>query len=96
MTNGMNQCGCIYTTQGFEFDFVGVIFGDDLVYDQDRKEWIASKENSKDPYVKRANEDEFLKFVKNTYRVLLTRGMLGCYVYFIYKNTEQYFRSRIE
>jgi DUF2075 family protein len=30
--NGINQVGCVYTAQGFEFDYVGVIFGKDLVY----------------------------------------------------------------
>jgi DUF2075 family protein len=34
--------------------------------------------------------------VKNTYRVLLTRGMLGCYVCFLDKGTERFVRSRIE
>ena len=31
--NGINQVGCVYTAQGFEFDYVGVIFGKDLVFD---------------------------------------------------------------
>ncbi|MBZ5689784.1 MAG: DUF2075 domain-containing protein [Acidobacteriia bacterium] len=26
---GINQVGCIYTAQGFEFDYEGVIFGND-------------------------------------------------------------------
>ena len=34
--------------------------------------------------------------VQNTYRVLLTRGMKGCYVTFMDKNTEHFFRSRME
>ena len=33
--NGINQVGCVYTAQGFEFDYVGVIFGKDLVYNKD-------------------------------------------------------------
>ena len=40
--------------------------------------------------------DQFLDLVKNTYRVLLTRGMKGCFVHFLDKETEQFFRSRIE
>lgn len=27
---GIEQVGCVYTAQGFEFDYVGVIFGPDL------------------------------------------------------------------
>lgn len=32
---GINQVGCIYSAQGFEFDYVGVIFGPDITYDKD-------------------------------------------------------------
>ena len=93
--NGINQIGCIYTAQGFEFDYVGVIFGNDLVYDPDKKEWKGQPENSEDGIVRRSR-DLFLANVKNTYRVLLSRGMKGCYVYFVDKETEKFFRSRIK
>ena len=52
-------------------------------------------EFSKDNIVKRSKE-QFIELVKNTYRVLLSRGMRGCYVYFMDKETENFFRSRIE
>jgi len=93
--NGINQVGCIYTAQGFEFDYVGVIFGNDLVYDMDQASWTANKNRSYDHMVKRS-KDAFLDLVRNTYRVLLSRGLKGCYVYFIDKDTERFFRSRME
>jgi|APSaa5957512535_1039671.scaffolds.fasta_scaffold11606_7 uncharacterized protein len=93
--NGINQIGCIYTAQGFEFDYVGVIFGLDLRYDLDSQQWVGFKENSFDHVVKRSGE-QFVDLVKNTYRVLLSRGMKGCYVHFMDKNTERFFRSRME
>lgn len=92
--NGIHQVGCIYTAQGFEFDYVGVIFGRDLTYDLDRQAWIGHPEASHDKVVKRA-KDDFVVLVKNTYRVLLSRGLKGCYVYFEDKATERFFRSRI-
>jgi DUF2075 family protein len=91
--NGVNQCGCIYTVQGFEFDYIGVIFGNDLIYDRKRKAWVAKRENSYDPNFKGI---DFMQYAKSVYRVLLTRGMKGCYVYFVDKETERYFKSRIE
>jgi len=93
--NGVNQIGCIYTAQGFEFDYVGVIFGDDLTYDLDEQSWIGHPENSGDPVVRRS-KDQFIDLIKNTYRVLLSRGLKGCYVYFMDKDTERFFKSRIE
>lgn len=93
--NGINQIGCIYTAQGFEFDYVGVIFGEDLVYNFDEQKWQGNKENSSDNVVRRSKEN-FVDLIKNTYRVLLSRGMKGCYVYFMNKDTERFFKSRIE
>ncbi len=93
--NGVNQIGSIYTIQGFEFDYVGVIIGPDLVYNFDNQTWIALREKSADGVVKRSGE-KLEELLKNTYRVLLTRGMKGCYVYFVDKETEKFFKSRIE
>ncbi|MBI5872023.1 DUF2075 domain-containing protein [archaeon] len=93
--NGVNQCGSIYTIQGFEFDYVGVIIGKDLRYNFDNQEWEGHPESSADAMVKRAKAD-FVKYVKNVYRVLFSRGMKGCYVYFMDKDTERFFKSRIE
>jgi len=93
--NGVNQIGSIYTIQGFEFDYVGVIIGPDLVYNFDNQTWIAFREKSADSVVKRSGE-KLVDLLKNTYRVLLTRGMKGCYVYFVDKETEKFFKSRIE
>jgi DUF2075 family protein len=92
---GLNQIGCVYTAQGFEFDYVGVIFGTDLVYVPETGAWIGDQSKSFDSVVKRSGS-RFIQMVKNTYRVLLTRGMKGCYVTFLDKNTEHFFRSRME
>lgn len=91
---GINQIGCIYTAQVFEFDYVGVIFGNDLKFNMDNSTWEGHPEKSFDTQVKSSNN--FLQLVKNTYRVLLTRGMKGCYVYFMDKETEYFFKSRME
>jgi uncharacterized protein len=93
--NGIEQIGCVYTAQGFEFDYAGVIFGKDLTYDFDRQQWIGNPAASADGTVKRA-KGNFTELVKNTYRVLLSRGMKGCYIYFMDKDTERFFKSRIE
>jgi len=93
--NGINQIGCIYTAQGFEFDYVGVIIGNDLTYDFETQSWKGIPENSADTVVKRS-KDQFLQLTKNTYRVLLSRGMKGCYVYFLDKEAEKFFKTRLE
>lgn len=37
-----------------------------------------------------------MSLVKQTYRVLLTRGLKGCYVYFMDRPTRDFFKSRVE
>lgn len=93
--NGIHQIGCVYTAQGFEFDYVGVIIGLDMVYDFDAQSFKGRPGFSHDSVVKKA-KDQFLEMVKNTYRVLLTRGLKGCYVYLMDKDTERFIKSRIE
>jgi uncharacterized protein len=93
-SGGLDQVGCIYTAQGFEFDYVGVIWGRDLRYEPGTG-WVGDRAVSNDAPVKRAKE-RFLALVKNTYRVLLSRGMKGCFVYFEDPETEKFIRSRTE
>ena len=95
---GIDQVGCIYTAQGFEFDYVGVIFGRDLVY-RPRVGWIGRPEYSHDSVVKRAAKEDlkaFTRLVKQTYRVLMTRGLKGAYFYFEDEPTRDFIMSRIE
>ncbi len=91
---GIHQVGCIYTAQGFEFEYVGVIVGPDLVY-REGQGWVGVPEASYDRPVRTAG-DEFAELAKNAYRVLLTRGMKGCAVYFTDQETRDYWRSRVQ
>jgi DUF2075 family protein len=102
--NSVAQAGCIHTCQGLEFEFVGVIIGDDLIY---RDGSVVTD------YSKRAKTDQSLKginkmkkdnpakanqiadeIIRNTYRTLMTRGQKGCYVYCTDKQLENYIIER--
>jgi uncharacterized protein len=76
---GFGQVGCVYTAQGFEYDWSGVILGNDLVWRDDR--WVAQPGKSFDSQVKKASLPDFDRAVRNTYKVLLTRGMLGSVIF---------------
>ena len=71
-----------------------MIFGTDLRWDPAAESWVADPGSSNDSMVKRAKVDEFLELVKRTYRVLLTRGMKGCYVFFEDRQTKEMWQSR--
>jgi DUF2075 family protein len=79
---GFDQVGCVYTAQGFEYDWSGVIIGPDLVWRGDG--FVSRREHNKDPDFKnrtRVPDEEFDRLVRNVYKVLLTRGMIGTVIY---------------
>lgn len=82
--DSMNEVGCIHTVQGMEFDYVGVLIGRDLRY-ADGKVITDKNAISKDDKSSgiRTCKDEILadRLIRNTYKVLLSRGQKGCFVY---------------
>ncbi|MFF2203933.1 DNA/RNA helicase domain-containing protein [Streptomyces sp. NPDC058145] len=91
---GFGQVGCVYTAQGFEYDWSGVIIGPDLVWRGDR--WITDRTQSKDPVFKRSTSDADVdRLIRNTYKVLLTRGMIGTIVYSTDPETREKLRELV-
>lgn len=101
--NSVNEVGCIHTCQGLEVDYIGVIIGEDFIVrdgivitDATKR---ASSDNSIKGYKKLMKEDPVNTkkmldlIIKNTYRTLLTRGLKGCYVYFVDQETGDYFKN---
>lgn len=85
----VQEVGSIHTVQGYDLNYVGVIIGRDLRYDPaterivfDRSEYHDKKGRENNP--KRGlfyTDDDLLQYVRNIYTVLLTRGILGTYIY---------------
>ncbi|WP_160725007.1 DUF2075 domain-containing protein [Bacillus sp. USDA818B3_A] len=90
-----NQIGCIHTVQGLEMDYVGVIIGNDLGFDDETQKIIVRREEFKDKGArpakpKKGQVDPLDELVRNTYKTLMTRGMKGCYVYCCDKGLSEY------
>ena len=104
--SSVNEAGCIHTTQGLEFDYVGVIIGDDLRYEDGHIVTDFTKRAKTDSSIKgiiemcKVNRDDALKLadeiIKNTYRTLMTRGMKGCYIYCTDPGLQEYIRGRLK
>lgn len=90
---GFDQIGCVYTAQGFEYDYGAVIFGPDLVWRGDG--WVARPEYSHDRQVKKADHSSFDRAIRNTYKVLLTRGMRGMRIYSTDAETQTMLRELV-
>lgn len=104
--DSIDQCGCIHTCQGLEFDYVGVIIGDDLRMENGCLITDATKRAKTDKslkgLVKMAKEDPEKadqiadEIIRNTYRTLMTRGMKGCYIYCTDQALADYIRNKIQ
>lgn len=91
---GFGQVGCVYTAQGFEYDWSGVIMGPDLVWRTDQ--WVVNRNASKDPIFTKATPGaEVHRLIRNTYKVLLTRGMVGTMIYSTDPETREKLRSLV-
>lgn len=103
--NSVNEIGCIHTAQGLEFDYVGVIIGNDLRYENDKVVTDVTERAKTDQSIKgiyKMFQQDFEKaekiadeIIKNTYRTLMTRGQKGCYIYCIDKNLAEYLKRRL-
>ncbi|WP_051451634.1 DNA/RNA helicase domain-containing protein [Actinospica robiniae] len=92
---GFEQLGCVYTAQGLEYDWAGVIVGDDLVWRDGA--WQAVREASRDRKLKSKSKssEDFATSVRNAYTVLLTRAMCGTVVYSTDPPTQDMLRQLI-
>ena len=106
MVSRLQEVGCIHTAQGLEFDYVGVIIGDDMRFENGHVVTDFSKRAKTDQSLKgikklykespeeaRNRADEI---IKNTYRTLMTRGMKGCYIYCTDQEMSEYLKKRLE
>jgi DUF2075 family protein len=98
---GFGQIGCIYTAHGLEYEWAGVIFGPDLVWRGAANEgaggWVAQRKESRDSKVrnKPTSDAEFDEFIRNAYRVLLTRGLAGSVIYSTDSETREFLREHV-
>lgn len=93
---GIKQVGCIYTAQGFEFDYAGVIIGPDLIYNTESHKIETVKSATRDPMLRNAPTEATMTYddyVRNIYRVLMSRGMKGCFLYICDDNLRNYMKQ---
>jgi hypothetical protein len=93
---GFGQVGCVYTAQGFEYDWNGVILGPDLVWRDGG--WVLAREANKDPDLRsrsKVTDHEFGRLIRNVYKVLLTRGMIGTVLYSVDSETNAMLRHLV-
>ena len=83
----IGEVGSIYTIQGFDLNYVGVILGPSVSYDEDKDELKIITKNYKDTEAFRGKDEfddpEYIKekIILNSINVLLKRGIKGLYIF---------------
>lgn len=91
LNSSAEEIGCVHTTQGFDLNRVGVIFGPEIDYDPISVKIVIDRKKFYDTKVKSGVDDDSLrKFIINSYKVMMTRGIHGCYMYACNKNMQEY------
>lgn len=88
-TGSLDEVGSVHTVQGYDLNYAGVIIGPDLRYDVEQQRFTVDRASYFDAKGKENNprlgivytDDDLLRFITNIYGVLLTRGILGTYLY---------------
>ena len=93
----INEVGCIHTTQGYDLNYTGIIFGKEISYDKDKNEIIIKKENYFDKNGKQSIKapEELKSFIVNIYKTIMLRGIKGTYVYVCDPELKAYFEKHI-
>lgn len=95
--NSIEEVGCIHTTQGYDLNYSGIIFGNEISYDPVNKEIIIKEENYFDRNGKQSIKapEELKAFIVNIYKTIMLRGIKGTYVYVCDPHLKKYFESFI-
>ncbi|WP_052503365.1 DNA/RNA helicase domain-containing protein [Lacinutrix sp. Hel_I_90] len=95
--NAIDEVGCIHTTQGYDLNYSGIIFGEEISYSKERNEIIIIEENYYDANGKQSirKPSELKDFIINIYKTILLRGIKGTYVYACDKDLRDYLSTYI-
>jgi DUF2075 family protein/predicted GIY-YIG superfamily endonuclease len=79
----INEVGCIHTTQGYDLNYSGIIFGNEISFNPETKEIIVNEEKYFDKNGKQSIKDpkELKSFILNIYKTIMLRGIKGTYIY---------------
>lgn len=80
--NAVNEIGCIHTSQGYDLNYVGIIFGREIEWNESQNQFDINLDLYFDKKVKDATpKDKVEEYIINAYKVMMTRGIKGCYMY---------------
>ena len=95
--NSIDEVGCIHTTQGYDLNYAGIIFGNEISYSPVDKKIIIKEENYFDKNGKQSvkSQEQLKAFIVNIYKTIMLRAIKGTYVYVCDPDLKEYFDTLI-
>jgi uncharacterized protein len=92
-----NEVGCIHTTQGYDLNYSGIIFGEEICFDEATNQIVINKDKYFDKNGKQSINDpqELKQYILNIYQTIMLRGIKGTYVYACDPGLRKYFSKHI-
>ena len=95
--NAFNEVGCIHTTQGYDLNYTGIIFGEEIKYNPSTNQIEIDSTKYKDKKGKQGIEDpaHLKEYILNIYKTMMLRGIRGTYIYVCDQELREYFSTFI-
>ena len=95
--NAEHEVGCIHTTQGYDLNYAGIIFGEEVIYDKALDAILIDKKKYFDRLGKQgvSDPDELKQYVLNIYKTIMLRGIKGTYIYACSKSMQEYLSAHV-
>ena len=95
--DAINEVGCIHTTQGYDLNYAGIIFGNEISYDKSTNQIVIKPEHYFDRNGKQTIKDpeQLKEFIINIYLTILLRGIHGTYIYACDQQLREYLAKHI-
>jgi DUF2075 family protein len=96
--NAFNEVGCIHTTQGYDLNYTGIIFGNEITYNPISRKIEINASQYYDKKGKHGIDDPQLlkQYILNIYKTMMLRGIKGTFVYVCDRNLREYFKKHIK
>ena len=93
----INEIGCIHTSQGYDLNYSGIIFGNEIKYNKKLNQIEVDASKYFDAKGKQGVTDKALlkEYILNIYKTMMLRGIRGTYVYICDDNLRAYFKQHL-
>lgn len=95
--NAFKEIGCIHTTQGYDLNYSGVIFGKEINYNKLNDRIEVDPKMYFDKYGRMGvnNIEDLKSYIINIYKTIMYRGIKGTFIYACNKDLREYLKQHI-